>query len=163
MINFHRRFLSKCAKVLKPLTDALTDVKNCDKVLSVSALEAFKIKNILSKAVRLSHVVPGNHLYYLAVDTSFIGVGTVQPQKLYDHWRRVSFSKSWSQLKEHTAYLDESFLQHIRRSASFDIWWKSGHSASWLTTTLWGAPSSQVLTGTNHVKQNIWIIYCNSV
>ena len=49
MINYYRKFLPKCAQVIKPLTDMLMDVKNCDIVLSVPAIGAFKeIQNILS-------------------------------------------------------------------------------------------------------------------
>ena len=85
MLNFHRRFLPKCAQVIKPLTDILTDVKNCDIVLSAPALTAFKqIKKILSQGVKLFHVVSGNQSY-LVVDTSSFGVGTVLQQKIGDH------------------------------------------------------------------------------
>ena len=41
MINFFRRFLPKCGQVVKPSTDILINVKNCDIVLSASALTAF--------------------------------------------------------------------------------------------------------------------------
>ena len=45
VIAFYRRFLPKCAQVVKPLTDMLTDVKICEIVLSDLALIAFwKIK-----------------------------------------------------------------------------------------------------------------------
>ena len=67
MINFYRRFLPKCAQVKK---NPLTDVKNCEIVLSNLALIAFrKIKMMLSQAVKLSLVVPGNQLC-LVIDTS---------------------------------------------------------------------------------------------
>ena len=55
----------------------LTDVKNCEIVLSDFAFIAFrKIKKILFQAEKLSHVVPGNQLC-LAVDVSSIGIGAV--------------------------------------------------------------------------------------
>ena len=52
MTDFYRRFLPKCAQVVKPLTDVLTDVKNCEIVLSDLVLTGFrKNKKILSQAV----------------------------------------------------------------------------------------------------------------
>ena len=85
MINFYRKFLFKCAQVLKPLIDMLTDVKNCHILLTIPTLAAFKeIKNGLSQAVRLSHVVPGNPLC-LVVDTSSTGVKAVLQQEVDDH------------------------------------------------------------------------------
>lgn len=75
----------------KTLDRYLTDVKNCDIVLSDEALAAFhQIKVLLSRAVELSRVVPGSELC-LAVDASSIGVGAVLQQKIDDHWKPISF------------------------------------------------------------------------
>ena len=41
LIYFYRRFLLKCAQMVKPSTDILTDVKNCDIFLSAPVLTAF--------------------------------------------------------------------------------------------------------------------------
>ena len=74
-------------QVVKLLTDILTDVKNCDIVLSTPVLTAFeKIK--MSQAVKLSHVVPGNQSC-LAIDASSIDVGAVLQQKMGDQWRPI--------------------------------------------------------------------------
>ena len=50
IINFYRRFLPKCAQVVKPLTDMLTSVRYCEIVLSNLALTAFRkiLKHIVS-------------------------------------------------------------------------------------------------------------------
>ena len=140
------------------------DIKNCDIVLSFPALTAFKkTKNILSKSKRLSYVVPGNQLC-LAEDASSIGVGAFLQKRVDDHWKLVfSFSKSWHQLKVDTAHLDERFWQYIRWFANFDIYWRDEPFTSWPTKSLCGVPSSQVLTGTHHVKRDIWNICCNSL
>ena len=97
-------------QLLKPLTDMLTDVKNCDIDLSVIALAAFKIKNISSQAVRLSHVVLGNQLY-LTMDAFSIDIAAVLQQKVDDHWRPVSFfSKKLTPTESRYSTFEREFI-----------------------------------------------------
>ncbi len=69
MVNFYRRFLPKCAQILKPLTDLL---RGGAKILewTVSSQEAFQnAKCLLAAAVPLPHSAPNAELS-LATDAS---------------------------------------------------------------------------------------------
>jgi hypothetical protein len=90
MVNFYRRFLPKCAQILKPLTDLL---KGGAKTLewTVSAQEAFQnAKRLLVAAVPLQHPTPNAELS-LATDASDTHIGGVMQQKSGDHWRPLGF------------------------------------------------------------------------
>jgi hypothetical protein len=83
MVNFYRRFLPNCAKVLKPLTDLL---KEGAKTLewTISAQEAFqKAKRLLAAAAPLQHPAPNAELS-LATDASYTHIGGVMQQKSGD-------------------------------------------------------------------------------
>ena len=61
MVNFYRCFLPRCAETLAPLTNILTNVKNCEVLLSEQALAAFSnIKLALANTTRLACVLPEN-------------------------------------------------------------------------------------------------------
>jgi hypothetical protein len=90
MVNFYRRFLPKCAQILKPLTGLL---KGGAKTLewTVSTQEAFQnAKGLLVAAVPLQHPVPNAELS-LATDASDTHIGGVMQQKSGDHWRPLGF------------------------------------------------------------------------
>jgi hypothetical protein len=90
MLNFYRRFLPNCAKILKPLTDLL---KGGAKMLewTVSAQEAFQNeKRLLVAAVPLQHPAPNAELS-LATDASDTHIAGVMQQKSGDHWRPLGF------------------------------------------------------------------------
>ncbi len=73
-VNFYRRFLPKCARILKPLTDLL---RGGAKTLewTVSAQEAFQnAKSLLAAAVPLQHPAPNAELS-LATDASDTHIG----------------------------------------------------------------------------------------
>jgi hypothetical protein len=70
MVNFYRRFLSKCAQVLIPLTD-LGGAKTLE--WTVSTQEAFQnAKRLLAAVVPLQHPAPNAELS-LATDASHYG------------------------------------------------------------------------------------------
>jgi hypothetical protein len=90
MVNFYRRFLPKCAQVLRPLTDLL---KGGAKTLewTASAQEAFQAaKRILAAVVPLQHPAPTAELS-LATDASDTHIGGVMQQKSGDHWQPLGF------------------------------------------------------------------------
>ena len=62
MVNFYRRFIPNCAKILRPLTDILTNIKNCNISLSTEALEAFN--NIQRKNYAMPQVC---HMFQVAL------------------------------------------------------------------------------------------------
>lgn len=75
IINFFRRCLPNCTQIMKPSTEILTNLKNCDIVLSNPAMVSFfKIKSVLSRAIKLSHIISGKE-FCLAVDASSTCVG----------------------------------------------------------------------------------------
>ena len=91
MVNFYRRFIPNCAKILRPLTDILTNVKNCDISLSNTALEAFNdIKLELVNAISLAHISSTSELC-LACDASDRAVGAVLQQKVDNAWQPIAF------------------------------------------------------------------------
>ena len=91
MVNFYRRFIPNCAKTLQPLTDILTNVKNCDIELPDKARSAFtKIKTELANATNLSFVLPDSELC-LACDASDHAVGSVLQQKVEGVWQPLAF------------------------------------------------------------------------
>ena len=91
MVNFYRRFIPNCASTLRPLTDLLTNVKNCDIHLSDEALVSFNtIKLDLSNATKLSYIRPNAELC-LATDASNYAIGAVLQQKEDDAWRPIAF------------------------------------------------------------------------
>ncbi len=90
MVNFYRRFVPKCAQVLKPLTYLL---KGVAKTLewTVSAQEAFQnAKCLLAAAVPLQNPASNAELS-LATDASNTHIGGVMQQKSGDHWRPLGF------------------------------------------------------------------------
>ncbi len=100
MINFYRRFLPKCAQILKPLTDLL---KGGAKTLEwiVSAQEAFQnAKRLLAAAVPLQHPAPNAELSS-ATDASNTHIGGVMQKKSGDYWRPLDFSPTNSQTRNH--------------------------------------------------------------
>ena len=139
-------FLPMSTQVVKILTDILTGVKNCDIVLSVPALKAFKkqIKNVV-QVVKLSHVLPGN-LMCLMVDASFIGVSAVLQKKMGDKWELISLLlKKLTPTKTRyttfgqnipAAYLAVLYFRHLFEERTFFIYIPN--------TNPWWAPSSHV-------------------
>ena len=92
LINFYRRFVPRCASILQPLTDLLSNKRSSKSFhLSDVALAAFNaIKTALAKAVLLVHPSP-DAPYCLMVDASNIAVGGVLQQNINGVWHPVSF------------------------------------------------------------------------
>ena len=91
MVNFYRRFLPGCADILRPLTDILTSIKNCEITLSEEALAAFnKIKTVLTNATNLSFVQSDTELC-LACDASDRAVGAVLQHRVDNAWKPIAF------------------------------------------------------------------------
>jgi hypothetical protein len=89
-VNFYRRFLPNCAKVLPPLTNLL---KGSPKTLEWTAVaqEAFQnAKRLRAAAVPLHHPSPHTVLS-IATDASDSNIGSVMQQKSGDHWRPPGF------------------------------------------------------------------------
>ncbi len=88
--KIYRRFLPKCAQILKPLTDLLRGgAKTLER--TISAQEAFQnAKRLLAAAVPLQHPAPNAELS-LATDASDTHFGGVMQQKSGDHCRPLVF------------------------------------------------------------------------
>ncbi len=101
---------TKCAQILKPLTDLL---KGGAKTLewTVSAQEAFQNANrLLAAAVPLQHPVPNAKLS-LAPDASDTHIGGVMQQKSGDHWRSLGFfSRKLTDLESGYSTFDRELL-----------------------------------------------------
>jgi hypothetical protein len=111
MVNFYRRFLSKCAQILKPLTDLL---KGGAKTLewTVSAQEAFQnAKRLLVAAAPLQHPASNAELS-LATDAS-------DTRKLTDTESRYS-TFDCELLAAHAAI--KHFLHFCEGRAPFQLW-----------------------------------------
>ena len=92
LINFYRRFVPRCASILQPFTDLLSNKRSSKSFhLSDVALTAFNaIKTALANAILLVHPSP-NAPYCLMVDASNIAVGSVLQQNINGIWHPVSF------------------------------------------------------------------------
>ena len=113
MIIFYRRFMPMCAQVVKPLTDMLTDLKNCEIVLSDIALIAFrKIKKILSQAT--SCVWRWTHSYRCWC-SSMAENGQRMETDL------ILFLETTANRAPDRAHLDKSCSLRIRLFTTFDI------------------------------------------
>jgi hypothetical protein len=131
MVNFYRRFLPKCAQILKPLIDLL---KGGAKTLewTVSAQEAFQnAKSLLAAAVPLQHPVPNAELC-LATDTSDTHNGGVMQQKSGDHGRPLGFfSRKLTDTEPRYSTFDRELLaahaaikhfRHFCEGRAFQLW-----------------------------------------
>ena len=104
LINFQRRFIKNVAQILVPLTNHLQEkVKNDDKIrLTTDARKAFpNIKHVLAGAAGLAH--PRNEAKLrLYTDASFIAVGGVLVQKLFDNNEQAlaNFSKALNETQK---------------------------------------------------------------
>ena len=88
LVNFYRRFIPRCAKILQPLIDLLSSKGSSKSFeLSDAALTAFNaIKLPLAQATILMHTP-----YCLMTDASNIAVGSVLQQHITGIWHPVSF------------------------------------------------------------------------
>ena len=109
--EFFLRFLLNCVQIAKPLTDASTNLKNCDTFLSDSDLTFHQINSALSQEVELLC------FRCLMVNAFCSGLGRN---------KFLSFPRNSHHLKSGTAPLEASFSQPIQLPATFDICWKSG-------------------------------------
>jgi hypothetical protein len=115
MVNFYRRFLPKCAQILKPLTDLL---KGGAKTLewTVSALEAFQnAKRLLAAAVPLQHPAPNAELS-LATDASDTHIRGVMQQKSGDLWFDRELLAAHAAIKHFRHFLRRSSISTLDRS-----------------------------------------------
>lgn len=94
LINFHRRFIPRCADLLRPLTDLLRTHTKTNGPLNFSpeALEAFRnVKSALARATMLVHPISSAPTRLL-VDASFDAVGAVLQQQQHDDvWAPLAF------------------------------------------------------------------------
>lgn len=94
LVNFYRRFIPQCAKIVQPLTDLLagpTKPRNRPVNLDEVALQAFAdIKQALIDATLLSHPVPGAPLSIM-VDASDYAVGGALHQYVNGSWSPIAF------------------------------------------------------------------------
>ena len=131
MINFYRRFIPKCAEILQPLTDMLTNIKNCKITLTDDALSAFhKIKLVLSNVADLSFVSSKSELS-LACDASDHAIGAVLQQKVNGEWKPTAFfSKKLSETESrystfgrelYAAYSAVRHFRHLLEGREFHI------------------------------------------
>ena len=92
LVNFYRRFLPHCARLLQPLTDLLAEKHTKDSFhLTDEAIAAFHAtKAALTNATMLTH--PSSEApYCLMVDASNVAVGGVLQQRLNSTWHPISF------------------------------------------------------------------------
>jgi hypothetical protein len=109
MVNFYRRFLTKCAQVLSPFTDLL---KGGAKTLEwiASAQQAFQdAKRLLAVAVPLQHPAPTAEPS-LATDAFDIHLGGVMQQKSGDNWRPLGFPRKLTDTESSYSVFDRELL-----------------------------------------------------
>ena len=94
LVNFYRRFIPRCAKIVQPLTDLLAGPKtpkNKAIVLSGTARAAFTaVKEAISAATLLTHPQP-NAPIALMVDASDFAVGAALNQLVDSTWQPIAF------------------------------------------------------------------------
>ncbi len=120
MVNFYRRFLPKCAKIFKPLTDLL---KGGAKTLewTVFAQEAFQNpKRLLAAAVPLQHPAPNAELS-LATDVSDTHIRGDVTKIMRPFATTWFFSRKLTDTESHYSTFDRELLathaaiKHFRR------------------------------------------------
>jgi hypothetical protein len=97
LVNFYRRFIPQCSRILQPLTDMLASPasskksRNSPLVWSDSAKSAFHmVKTALANSTLLSHPKPDAELS-LMTDASDVAVGAVLQQKVNNAWQPLGF------------------------------------------------------------------------
>lgn len=103
MVNFYRRFVPRCAAILRPLESLLTATtpESAPLVWSPEALQSFeKAKEALVSATTLIHPIRGAPTS-LMVDASNHAMGAVLQQRVKDEWKPIAFfSKKFSRTEE---------------------------------------------------------------
>lgn len=93
LVNFHRRFIPQCAKILKPMTDLLKTKKGPSSEVpwSEEVASAFStVKEALANATLLVHPLPDAPTRLLT-DASDTAVGAVLQQQLDGVWKPLGF------------------------------------------------------------------------
>jgi hypothetical protein len=123
MVNFYRRFLPNCAKVLKPLTDLLKGGGAKTLQWTATAQEAFqKAKSLLAVAVPLQHPAPNAELS-LTTDASNTHIEGVMQQKSKDHWQPLGFfSRKLTDTESLAAQAAIKHFRHFCEVRLFQLW-----------------------------------------
>jgi hypothetical protein len=112
MLNFYRCFLPGIAKVLKPLTDAMSGTGQLCWTPDVP-LAFDTAKSMLASAVPLHHPHPSAKLS-LATDASDTHVGAVLQQQTQGSWQPLAFfSKKLSATEMRYSTLDRELLESL--------------------------------------------------
>lgn len=91
ILNFYRRFIPNCARLIYPLTTLLSDKHSKDFTWSAEASNAFQAaKDALSQATLLNHPVPEAPTCIMT-DASDIAAGGVLQQFINGYWTPISF------------------------------------------------------------------------
>ena len=133
LVNFYRRFLPDCARVLQPLTQLLSNCKSSTKSIAWSkdAEMAFTcIKEMLAQATLLVHPKPEAPTNIMT-DASDMAVGAVLQQHIKGEWHPIAyFSKILKPAESRYSAFDRELLavylaikhfRHFLEGRSFQV------------------------------------------
>ena len=113
LVNFYRRFIPRCATIMQPLNQLLTDPKDKSNTLvwTEAALSAFTaLKTALADATLLTHPKPDAPTSIMT-DASDVAVGAVLQQFIDGHWCPIAyFSKSLKPAETRYSTFDRELL-----------------------------------------------------
>ena len=113
LVNFYRRFLPGCARVLQPLNQLLSNCKSSTKNIAwcEDATTAFSsIKEMLAQATLLAHPKPEAPTIIMT-DASDIAVGAVLQQHINGDWHPIAyFSKKLKPAESRYSAFDRELL-----------------------------------------------------
>ena len=113
LVNFYRRFLPDCAKVLQPLHQLLSGCRNSTKTIAWNrdAATAFTLaKEMLARATLLAHPEPDAPTNIMT-DASDIAVGAVLQQHTRGEWYPIAyFSKQLKPAESRYSTFDRELL-----------------------------------------------------
>jgi hypothetical protein len=133
MLNFYHCFLPGTAKVLKPLTDAMSGTGQLSWTPDMQ-LAFDTAKSLLAYAVSLQHPHPSAKLS-LATDASDTHVGAVLQQQTQGSWQPLAFfSKKLSATETRYSTFDRELLAAL---SIFGFSWKVVLSHFSLITSYW--------------------------
>ena len=113
LVNFYRRFLPDCARVLQPLTQLLSNCKSSTKSIAWgddAAMAFSTIKEMLAQATLLAHPKPEAPTNIMT-DASDTAVGAVLQQHINGEWHPIAyFSKKLKPAESRYSAFDRELL-----------------------------------------------------
>ena len=139
LVNFYRRFIPQCAKIMQPLHLLLTHPKDKSSLITWTeeTTAAFNaIKSSLADATLLTHPVLEAPTCIMT-DASDFAVGGVLQQLIDGHWHPISYFPKFSNLpRQGTVPLTVTFSQFISPLSTSATLWKDALFMSSQTTSL---------------------------